>query len=374
MKILFIQGGFDAGGAEKIVSMLARHRSEKGDQVTVAGMLMPAKGSYFPYPPDIRLIAFETGRSRYGRSKPLHRLAWLRDLIRREKPDLVISMLTKVNILTLLASIGTGTQVIVSERNNPRMQASRLVRNAQTLMMRRADGIVMQTERIRTALPAHCRSRAVVIVNPCAPIAVERQPQGAGCRMVAVGRLDPQKGYDMLLEAFAKLKPIPEGVTLTIFGEGPSRPALEAQRDALGLADTVSLPGRSAGPADWLGRADLLVVSSRFEGYMNTITEATITGVPVVAFDCDYGPREQIVTDKNGILVPPGDIVALARAMRELALSPQRREALSGWIDHSRWLNDPERILGEWDMLIDRTVRKPVRPRLAAVGRGHQAS
>lgn len=368
MKILFIQGGFDAGGAEKIVAMLARHRAAKGDEVVVAVMLMPEKGSYFDYPPDIRLVSFEMGRSRYGRSKHFHRLVWLRRLLRREKPDLVISMLTKINVLTLTASIRTGIRVIVSERNNPHKQATALLRHAQTLMMRRANGIVMQTDRARMALPGHCRSRAKVIVNACPPIPVQRQPQDQGCRIVAVGRLDPQKGYDLLLQAFASLKPIPEGVTLTIFGEGPSRPELEAQRDALGLADTVSLPGRSAGPADWLARADLLVVSSRFEGYMNTLTEATITGIPVVAFDCDYGPREQIFPGRNGVLVPPEDVGALARAMHELALSPERRRELSGHTDHAIWMHDPARILSEWDALIDDRVPVSVAASLPAAG------
>lgn len=374
MRILFVQGGFDAGGAEKIVAMLARHRAEKGDRVTVAGMLMPVAGSYFSYPPNVRLISFETGSSRFGRSKHFRRLAWLHDLFRREKPDLVISMLTKINVLTLLASMGTGARVIVSERNNPHKQASALLRNAQTLLMRRTNDIVMQTERARMALPAHCRARARVIMNACPPIAVDRQPQQAGCRIVAVGRLDPQKGYDLLLEAFAKLKPIPEGVTLTIFGEGPSRAALEAQRDALGLAGAVTLPGRSAGPADWLARTDLLVVSSRFEGYINTITEATITGIPVVAFDCDYGPQEQILPNRNGVLVPPEDVVSLAHEMRKLALSPERRNALSCCAEQARWMHDPSRILGEWDALIDGSVPAPIPFSTQAAGQGRPVS
>ncbi|MGL4235866.1 glycosyltransferase, partial [Tabrizicola sp.] len=313
MRLLILQAGFGAGGAEKVVAMLAVHRATAGDEVHVAALGAQTAATYFSYPASVRLHALAGGGGRAGQ---ISRLLRIRQLLRDLRPDLAIAFLTKVNTLTLAAGIGLDVPVIVSERNNPRRQAAHpLWRPAQGLLMRRAAAIVMQTDRARRDLPHALWPRALVIANPCEPLPgfASQGPDGP-LRLVAVGRLDVQKGFDLLIDAFSRLRNT-RPTTLTIFGEGPERARLEALRNRLGLADRVALPGASAAPGGWIAEADILVVPSRFEGFPNVIAEAVVTGLPVVAFDCDYGPRELIRHGGNGLLVPPGDIDGLAEAI-----------------------------------------------------------
>ena len=355
MKILVVQGGFGAGGAEKIVSILAAHRVEQGDDVAVAGMTMPVGGSYFPFSDKVNLLVAEDGRAGPKGIAQYYRLRQIRRFIRDEAPDVVVAFLTKINVLTLAAALGKDVPVIISERNNPMVQnANPVWRHAQNVLGHRANAVVMQTERARQDLPRSLRARARVIPNPCAPLNGGTVQIGTGTdRLVAVGRLDRQKGFDLLIDAMPAIVAANPSARLTIFGEGPERQALEAQRDRLGLGEVVALPGASHAPGAWMADADILVFSSRFEGFPNVVAEATVAGLPVVSFDCPYGPRELIRHAENGLLVPPENTEELANAVRHLsgdaALLDRMRQAFG---ENRAWLA-PNSILAKWDRIID---------------------
>lgn len=127
------------------------------------------------------------------------------------------------------------------------------------------------------------------------------------------GRLTRQKGFDVLLAAWAKLpQPRPR---LIILGEGQKRQALAQQARQAGMADQLLLPGYVNNPYAWLARADLFVLASRWEGSPNVLTEALALGVPVVATDCPSGPREILEGGRVAPLVPVDDIPGLATAI-----------------------------------------------------------
>ncbi|AGA90210.1 glycosyltransferase [Thioflavicoccus mobilis 8321] len=130
--------------------------------------------------------------------------------------------------------------------------------------------------------------------------------------VVSVGRLVRMKDQATMLRAFALL---PTDCRLVIFGEGRQRQRLVTLANRLGIAERVSLPGHTDNPFSSLARADLFVLSSRFEGSPNVITEALAVGTPVVATDCPSGPREILADGRFGRLVPVGDHQALATAM-----------------------------------------------------------
>lgn len=355
MKILVVQGGFGAGGAEKIVAMIAAHRAQMGDEVTVMGFDMPADGSYFPYPDDVQLFLPDGAKT----GNPLARLGMVRHTIRTTQPDLVLSFLTKVNVLSLSAAIGTGVPVVISERNNPRAQnAHPIWRHAQNLLVRRAACAVMQTDRARADLPRAVQTTSVVIPNPCAPNPnYPAQPDPAGHRLVAVGRLDTQKGFDVLIRAMADVRAACPGAQLTIYGDGPERDRLEALRRDLQLEDTVALPGASLSPGAWLSQADILVMPSRFEGFPNVLAEATVAGLPAIAADCDFGPREMIVEGENGLLVPVDNPSALASAVSSLMQDSPLRAHMTGQARINRDRLAPDRILADWDRVISRAAK-----------------
>lgn len=352
MRILMMQGGFGAGGAEKVMAALATHRAVLGDDVHVAAMTMPASGSFFRYPPDIQLHVLDRPATRLPAALlQARRGRAIRRLIHSLRPDMIVSFLTKVNCLTLLAALGTGVPVVVSERNNPAAQSAHFWGRLQLALLPRAAGIAMQTESATADLPEIQRARAHIIPNPCLPIAFTPPPPADHIRFVAVGRLDTQKGFDLLIDAFAGL-PDHLPATLTIFGEGNQRAALQAQIATLGLADRVQLAGLAPSAVHWLGAGDALVVSSRFEGFSNVLAEATCSGLPVLAFDCPYGVSEMLRDGKNGLLIRNGDVPGLTRAMAQLAGDPQLRASLAGAGRIMADRLDPARIMAQWDALI----------------------
>lgn len=356
MKILIIQGGFGAGGAEKVVAMIAADRARLGDDVTVMGFAMPEAGSYFPYPDDVQLLVPGGGKG----GSPLTRLKRIRQTIRRERPDVVLSFLTKVNVLSLAAAIGTGTPVVISERNNPRAQnAHPIWRHAQNLLVRRAACAVMQTERARADLPVSAQGSSVVIPNPCAPHDTHTAaPNAATNRLAAVGRLDKQKGFDVLLHAIVQIVQEVPDAKLTIHGEGPERAHLEALCASLDLTDHVTLPGASPTPGSWLSETDVMVMPSRFEGFPNVLAEATVNGLPVVSTDCDFGPREIISEGENGLLVPVDDRKALAETIIRLLKDRDLRTRMAGAAAINRDRLAPAQILQDWDHVIARAIAK----------------
>jgi glycosyltransferase involved in cell wall biosynthesis len=147
-------------------------------------------------------------------------------------------------------------------------------------------------------------------------------------RIIAAGRLTPQKGFDMLLDAFAVVAAEHPDWTLTVYGHGPLRERLIARRDELGLTQAVQLAGVTRHLDRELAAASIFVLSSRFEGLPMVLLEAMSTGLAVAAFDCPTGPREVIDPGVDGLLVPAEDIGALAAALNQLIEDPARRRAM----------------------------------------------
>ncbi len=131
-------------------------------------------------------------------------------------------------------------------------------------------------------------------------------------------------------------------------------------RDDLGLAGRAHLPGRHDDPAALFSRAGLFALSSRFEGFPNVLCEAMACGAPVVGFDCPNGPGEIIEHGSNGLLVPPGDVDALAAALQRLLGNPAERARLGARALDIRTRLAPGRILAQWEELLARVAgRRP---------------
>lgn len=145
--------------------------------------------------------------------------------------------------------------------------------------------------------------------------------------IMGLGRLEQQKGFDVLIEAFERLR-ARRAARLIIVGDGSLRGALQAQAQGSPYRDDIRLPGFRDNPFAWMRRADLFVLSSNWEGLPTTLVEAAAVGVPVVATDCPHGPREILQGGALGPLVPPGDPAALAEAMAAVLDAPPRPEAL----------------------------------------------
>jgi glycosyltransferase involved in cell wall biosynthesis len=320
MRLALVQAGLGAGGTERVVSLLAADRCRRGDEVHLFAFVREEEKSYFALHPNVtvhKLVEDEASRlSKFGFVRSLRRVFILRAEFKNLQPTLVVSFLTKINILCLLAAKNLGIRVIISERNNQNAQKKHFAwRLVSGVILRWADRLVMQTDAILTTLPDTLRRKAFVIGNPCQATDGHKNQGTETFRLVAVGRLVEQKGFDTLIKAFAKIATEFPAWTLTIFGEGPDRGLLQSQIDALDLRDRVKLDGITERPGEWARDASLFVLTSRYEGFPNVLIEAMAAGRPVVATDCDFGPSEIIESGVSGLLVPVDDVAELASAM-----------------------------------------------------------
>jgi len=179
--------------------------------------------------------------------------------------------------------------------------------------------------------------------------------------LIAVGRLADEKSFDKLLRAFASIAGRKSEWGLTILGEGDKRQELENLRAELGLEGRVHFPGRVSNPFIWLRRADLFVMSSRFEGLPCALCEAMGCGLPAISFDCDSGPRDIIRDGVDGLLVPPRDVPALSRAMDRLMSDDDERARFAARAPEVMDRYNLKSIMLRWDKLFERV--RPARER-----------
>jgi glycosyltransferase involved in cell wall biosynthesis len=173
-----------------------------------------------------------------------------------------------------------------------------------------------------------------VVRNPIDQARIERARvqarspfAGAGPHVLGVGRLAREKGYDRLIDAFALLAARQGDAQLWLLGDGPERPSLEGRARECGLAERIHLQGFTADPFPWLRHADVVAQTSRREGLPVAVLEAVACGARVVAFDCPGGTAEILAGLEGAVLVPDGDLEALAAALERSARADAPRPA-----------------------------------------------
>ena len=318
---LFFLSDLHAGGAQRTIINLVRHWPKDRPSPTLA--VACAVGDGRNWIDGIAAVHFGCTRLRQG-------FLPLRRLIRREKPNIVFSTMIHANIVAAASIVGLRNPPIFVARETNSHRARGDLSLAQRVtsgrVYRRADAVVALSEGIRRELVEDYRlepGRVIMIHNPVdiddfrsrATCAV-RPWQGEGPMVVAAGRLVWQKGFDILLRAFADMRA--GNSRLAILGEGPERGMLWKLADKLGVVGRLILPGHVADPAPWFAHASAFALSSRWEGFGHVLVEAMVCGAPVAAFDCPHGPTDIIVNKKTGLLLPPGDARAMAEALDRL--------------------------------------------------------
>jgi glycosyltransferase involved in cell wall biosynthesis len=381
MRLALVISSLTCGGAERVLTLLANAWTRRGWEVAIV-TIGPRREDFYTLAEGIRRVALDLAAPpRWPLDSllnSLRRVRALRRALRDLKPDVVVSFMDKPNVLTLLACRGLEAPVVVSERVDPgHYSAGRAWAALRRWMYPAAAAVVVQTERqqewFRRFIP---RARVHLIPNPIgAPGAfsgpVPRLPE-AEHLVVGMGRLTHQKGFDILIHAFARCAPRHPGWALVLLGEGEERGALEDLCARLQMAERISLPGVIPDPSAVLRRAALFVLPSRFEGFPNALLEAMACGVSAIAADCPSGPREIVEAGVNGLLVPPEDVSALAAAMERLMSSPEERRRIGGRAGRVVERFSLQSALEKWQSIFEALARsgRPAPAPAAGLARG----
>ena len=360
MRITLVIASLERGGAERVISLLASWWAEEGRDVTLLPLNSHAEPAYELHPL-VKLVSLglPPGKdSVSGVFQKIQKIFVLRRFLRENPSDVIVSFLDRSNILTLLASRGLGIPVVVSERTVPASYDIGIVLSSlRRMVYPQANAIVCQTDSVARWLRKRFQVPVYSLPNPApaAPVTSGAEYQKATSQrtLIAVGRLAHEKGFDLLLEAFSKVADSFPEWQLSILGGGPLKETLEAKSRALKLMDRVRFEGACTDPFSALRAADIFVLSSRFEGFPNALTEAMACGLPVISFDCPCGPAEIIRHEVDGLLVPPEDIAALATALARLMANPQERQRLGARAPDVVVRFSKEKVLAMWDQIFD---------------------
>ncbi len=365
------------GGAQRVMVTLAKEIAARGRRVDL--VVGRTEGPFVEDVGDnVRLVSLEKsgligGRWSAWRADPgglgalarpfllplstsdmVYRLPALTGYLRQNRPDVMMSAKVHTNLVALLArrASGVSTRLVVSERGDYGDKVATSGRwrwRHITPLMRRlyadADAIVSVSQDLAERLPGYTGldpARIQVLHNPVVSSSLHRQAEeavdhawfatGEPPVLLAAGRLEPRKGFQDLIAAFAKLSARQTSEQqprrLVIFGEGKLRPALERQIAELGLSEIVDLPGWCPNLFAYMARATLFVLPSHYEGLPGVLIQALACGCPVVATDCPTGPREILEDGRYGPLTPVGDVDALADAVSETLSAPLSKTLL----------------------------------------------
>ena len=363
MRLTLVISSMAAGGAERIMAIMADYWDKKYD-LTLLSFDDGSNPPFYPLPPGVNHrhldLVKQSGNLLTAAWNNLIRIRKLRAAIRASNPDCVISFMDQTNVLTLLATRGTGVPVLVSEQTfPPEHHIGSLWRIMWRFTYPMAARVVPTTARTIEVLPR--RVRATVIPNPArSSVGVSgsnpsKRPADRRI-IIAMGRMDQFKGHDLLLNAFASIKDRHPNWSLIILGEGAQRQELESLRDRLALGNRVSMPGLVKNPEDYLRQADLFVMSSRFEGLPLSLGEAMASGLAVISTDCPTGPREMITDGVDGLLVPNEDGDALGAAMDRLMSDDQTRQRLAARASEVTQRFGVEKVMAMWEALVNEVV------------------
>ena len=377
MKLIYCHADvYNPGGMERVLLNKLRGWVERGYETMVVTTDQHGRPPFYEFPPEVRMvdlgINYKDDNDKnpiaktlgYLRKRRKHRQA-LTELLMRERPDIVVSLFPSES--SFIPDIQDGS-----------LKMLELHFNKQFRLQYNRKGLLGLADRIRTKQDEHLVRKFdnfIVLTRQDAemwgnlpnlgvmPNSVVTMPhkehQPGNHRVIAVGRLDYQKGFDRLLDAWALIpSELRKFWRLDIFGQGEWEEKLKQQIETLGIGESAAINQPTDKIFDEYAASDFLVMTSHYEGFPMVMIEAMACGVPTVCFDFLCGPRDIIANGINGIIVPEGNLQALSTAMQQLMEHPEQLARMSEQAKRISEEFSQEVIMRRWDLFMNDQLRK----------------
>ncbi|QTE71026.1 glycosyltransferase family 4 protein [Clostridiales bacterium FE2011] len=348
-RLLIIMGSLNRGGAERVISLIANDFVSRGWEVWI-GLLIYNSVEYKLHE-EIHIIDLTGGKGSRVKKGP----AWLKDirqLTKKIRPDEILSFAARMNVLTQIACIGLNSSITVSERNDPYMDGRNKILDFLTFFLYpKAKNVVFQTQRAASYFQRISLKNSIVIPNPISVTTYATQMKSG--KIVAVGRLEPQKNHEMLIKAFSHIVDSFPQATLTIYGRGYLEEELKKLVKELNMDGKVLFPGNIENIHEMIADANVFVLSSNYEGLSNALLEAMMMGLPCISTDC-AGADEYINNNENGILIKVGDEQGLLNEMKRILNNPEDAARMGKQAHNTSKSFEKDVILERWYKTITR--------------------
>ena len=326
MKIAFFIEHISNGGAERVITNLANSFAKHNHEV----IMITTIRRLGEYSLSENVRRFTTEGNAYHTSKligPFRRLYRLRSILKKEKPQYLVSFLNSALYHGVLTTRGLKTKSIISVRNDPNFDYQTILQKilAKTILPL-SEGAVFQTEDAKAWFPKQLQDKSTIIFNPISSSFYNTNYIPMDKLIVAVGRLSEQKDYFFLIKGFKVFADAHKDWKLHIYGDGELKEQLSGEIKRVGLADKIILKGRTDNVANAISSATIYVMTSQFEGSPNALMEAMAVGVPCISSNCPCGgPKMLINNGNNGFLYEVGNIDEFLDRLNVLAENSELR-------------------------------------------------
>ena len=356
-KIIFIIPTLDGGGAERVVTVISNYLVDRDYDITI--YLTRNSNVLYELNNGVKVKCI-IPRSSNGLIKKVQTIKYLRKILKENRDSIVISFLTNENIYLTFSALGLKANVIVSERNDPYKTISRIKKPLVNFLYskKQCKAVIFQTYGAMEFYNKKVQGKGVIIPNPIKEHLPQMYNGKRRKEIVTFARLEPQKNYPLLIEAFSMFIKNHDEYSLGIYGKGVMEDALKKLVKEKGLEDKVNFYGFSSDIHNKIKDAAMFVLPSDYEGLSNSMLEALAIGLPCICTDCSPGgARMYIKNEINGVLVPVGNKDSLYTAMAKVADNEEFAKKLSeNATEIKRYLN-VKSIGMMWEELLNNVAR-----------------
>jgi glycosyltransferase involved in cell wall biosynthesis len=355
MKILFVCRNISTGGAERVIANLSNFFVASNHKVIL--LLTYPTLNYFQLDSKIEIVKLLTLNKIYLIDKFLKFLN-VRNLIQKIKPDVVLSFPEDIAIYVTLSMIGLKIPLIVSERNDPNKNPQKIItRIIRKIAYYFPNGFIFQTQESMNYFSKRIRNKSIILKNPIILHNLEINYVSRDKKILAVGRLDKQKNYPMLIKAFQLFFNQHNDYKLVVLGDGPEKENIKKTATMLLQKDSFIFKGFVNDVESYYLSSSMLILTSNYEGFPNVLLESMGSKTPVISTNCPIGgPKNLITHGVNGFLVPINDHIFLYETMCKLITIDCKPIVENAYETYKTY--DINRVGNEWLKYIEEIVGK----------------